>query len=139
MEGRDLERGGGPTWLTGTYDPQLNLLYWGAGNPNPDWDGESRPGDNLYTGSLLALDPDTGTLKWHFQYTPHDTHDWDANEVPVLADLTMNGRPRKVVMMANRNGFFYINDRGDRRVHPRAAVRAHDVGERDRQGRPAGR
>jgi alcohol dehydrogenase (cytochrome c) len=104
-------RGGGPTWLTGTYDPQLNLLYWGTGNPNPDWDGESRPGDNLYTGSLVALDPDTGTLKWHFQYTPHDTHDWDANEVPVLADLTINGRPRKVVMMANRNGFFYVNDR----------------------------
>jgi alcohol dehydrogenase (cytochrome c) len=89
----------------------LNLLYWGVGNPNPDWDGESRPGDNLYTGSLIALDPDTGTLKWHFQYTPHDTHDWDANEVPVLADLTVNGRMRKVVMMANRNGFFYINDR----------------------------
>ncbi len=104
-------RGGGPTWLTGTYDPQLNLLYWGTGNPNPDWNGESRPGDNLYTGSLLALDPDTGTLKWHFQYTPHDTHDWDANEVPILADLTVNGRSRKVVMMANRNGFFYINDR----------------------------
>ncbi len=105
------QRGGGPTWLTGTYDPELNLLYWGVGNPNPDWDGESRPGDNLYTGSLVALDPDTGTLKWHYQYTPHDTHDWDANEVPVLADLTIGGRPRKVVMMANRNGFFYVNDR----------------------------
>ncbi|HEY1911712.1 MAG TPA: PQQ-dependent dehydrogenase, methanol/ethanol family [Vicinamibacterales bacterium] len=105
------QRGGGPTWLTGTYDPALNLLYWGVGNPNPDWDGESRPGDNLYTGSLVALDPDTGKLKWHYQYTPHDTHDWDANEVPVLADLTIGGRPRKVVMMANRNGFFYVNDR----------------------------
>ena len=104
-------RGGGPTWLTGTYDPALNLLYWGTGNPNPDWDGESRPGDNLYTGALVALDPDTGGLKWHFQYTPHDTHDWDANEIPVLADLTIGGRPRKVVMMANRNGFFYVNDR----------------------------
>ena len=110
-KGEIWQRGGGPTWLTGTYDPQLNLLYWGVGNPNPDWDGESRPGDNLYTGSLVALDPDTGALKWHFQYTPHDTHDWDANEVPVLADLTVNGRPRKVVMMANRNGFFYVNDR----------------------------
>jgi alcohol dehydrogenase (cytochrome c) len=104
-------RGGGPTWLTGTYDPALNLLYWGTGNPNPDWDGESRPGANLYTASLVALDPDSGTLKWHFQYTPHDTHDWDANEIPVLADLTIGGRPRKVVMMANRNGFFYVNDR----------------------------
>jgi len=110
-KGEIWQRGGGPTWLTGTYDPQLNLLYWGVGNPNPDWDGESRPGDNLYTGSLVALDPDTGKLKWHFQYTPHDTHDWDANEVPVLADLTINRRARKVVMMANRNGFFYVNDR----------------------------
>jgi len=105
------QRGGGPTWLTGTYDPAANLLYWGTGNPNPDWNGETRPGENLYTDSLLALDPDTGTLKWHFQFTPHDTHDWDANEVPVLADLTVNGRPRKVVMMANRNGFFYVLDR----------------------------
>ena len=104
-------RGGGPTWLTGTYDPALNLLYWGTGNPNPDWDGDSRPGDNLYTGSLVALDADSGKLKWHYQYTPHDTHDWDANEIPVLADLTINDRPRKVVMMANRNGFFYVNDR----------------------------
>ena len=110
-QGDIWRRGGGPTWLTGTYDPALNLLYWGTGNPNPDWDGESRPGANLYTDSLVALDPDTGTLKWHFQYTPHDTHDWDANEVPVLADLTIGGRLRKVVMMANRNGFFYVNDR----------------------------
>ena len=110
-QGEIWQRGGGPTWLTGTYDPQLNLLYWGVGNPNPDWDGASRPGDNLYTGSLVALDPDTGKLKWHYQYTPHDTHDWDANEIPVLADITVNGRPRKVVMMGNRNGFFYVNDR----------------------------
>jgi alcohol dehydrogenase (cytochrome c) len=110
-QGDTWQRGGAPTWLTGTYDPALNLLYWGTGNPNPDWDGESRPGANLYTDSLVALDPDTGRLKWHFQYTPHDTHDWDANEVPVLADLTIGGRPRKVVMMANRNGFFYVNDR----------------------------
>jgi alcohol dehydrogenase (cytochrome c) len=105
------QRGGAPTWLTGTYDAALNLLYWGTGNPNPDWDGESRPGENLYTDSLLALDPDTGALKWHFQFTPHDTHDWDANEIPVLADLTIAGRPRKVVLFANRNGFFYVLDR----------------------------
>jgi alcohol dehydrogenase (cytochrome c) len=104
-------RGGGPTWLSGTYDPALNLLYWGTGNPNPDWNGEVRAGDNLYTDSLLALDPDSGTLKWHFQFTPHDTHDWDANEIPVLADLTIGGAARKVVMMANRNGFFYVLDR----------------------------
>jgi alcohol dehydrogenase (cytochrome c) len=105
------QRGGAPTWLSGTYDPALNLLYWGTGNPNPDWDGESRPGDNLYADSLLALDPDTGKLKWHFQFTPHDTHDWDANEIPVLADLTIDGRARKVVLFANRNGFFYVLDR----------------------------
>lgn len=105
------QRGGGPTWLTGTYDPSLNLLYWGTGNPNPDWDGELRPGDNLYTGSLIALDPDTGKLRWHFQFTPHDTHDWDANEIPVLADLTVGGRLRKAVIMANRNGFYYVLDR----------------------------
>src|SRR6185295_15479472 len=95
-QGEIWQRGGGPTWLTGTYDPALNLLYWGTGNPNPDWDGLSRPGENLYTDSLLALDPDTGTLKWHFQFTPHDTHDWDANEVPVLADLRLGGQLRKV-------------------------------------------
>jgi alcohol dehydrogenase (cytochrome c) len=106
-----LERGGAPTWLTGTYDPDLNLLYWGTGNPNPDWDGDGRPGDNLYSGALLALDPDDGTLKWHYQFTPHDTHDWDANQVPVIANLTIEGQPRKVVMVANRNGFFYVIDR----------------------------
>jgi alcohol dehydrogenase (cytochrome c) len=105
------QRGGGPTWLTGTYDPALNLLYWGTGNPNPDWNGDNRKGDNLYTGSLLALDPDTGALKWHFQFTPHDTHDWDANGIPVLADLPIDGRTRKVVLFANRNGFFYVLDR----------------------------
>jgi alcohol dehydrogenase (cytochrome c) len=110
-QGDIWQRGGGPTWLTGTYDPALNLLYWGTGNPSPDWDGTVRPGDNLYTGSLVALDADTGTLKWHYQYTPHDTHDWDANEIPVLADLMIRDRPRKVVIMANRNGFFYVNDR----------------------------
>ena len=104
-------RGGGPTWQTGTYDPDLNLIYWGTGNPNPDFYGADRSGDNLYTNSLVALDADTGTLKWHFQFTPHDEHDWDANQVPVLADLNIAGRSRKVVMIANRNGFFYVLDR----------------------------
>jgi alcohol dehydrogenase (cytochrome c) len=106
-----LERGGAPTWLTGTYDPELNLIYWGTGNPNPDWDGSHRQGDNLYAASVIALNPDTGKLAWHFQYTPHDTHDWDANQVPVLADLRLNGQTRKVLMQANRNGFFYLLDR----------------------------
>jgi len=105
------ERGGGPTWLTGTYDPQLNTLYWGTGNPNPDFYGADRKGDNLYTNSLIALDADKGTLKWHFQFTPFDEHDWDANQIPVLARLTIDGKPRDVVMVANRNGFFYVLDR----------------------------
>jgi len=102
-----LERGGGTTWMTGTYDPELNMLYWGTGNPNPDYYGADRKGDNLYTNSLVALDAATGALKWHYQFTPHDTHDWDANQVPVLADWP----DRKVVMQANRNGFFYVLDR----------------------------
>jgi len=85
------ERGGGPTWLTGTFDPELNLLYWGTGNPNPDFYGADRQGDNLYTNALIALDVATGTLRWHFQFTPHDEHDWDANQIPVLADLTVKG------------------------------------------------
>src|SRR5688500_3893725 len=106
-----LPRGGGATWVTGSYDPELNLLYWGTGNPNPDYYGGDRLGDNLYTASLVALDPDTGKLRWHYQFTPHDLHDWDSNHVPVLADLTIGGRPRKVVMVANRNGFFYTLDR----------------------------
>ena len=106
-----LPRGGGATWQTGSYDPETNLLYWGVGNPNPDYYGEDRKGDNLYTASLIALDADTGKLRWHFQFTPHDTHDWDSNHVPVLGDVTIDGRARKVVMVANRNGFFYTLDR----------------------------
>jgi alcohol dehydrogenase (cytochrome c) len=103
--------GGGSTWLTGSYDAELNLLYWGTGNPGPDYNGDVRPGDNLYSCSLLALDPDTGTLKWHFQLTPHDTRDWDATQVPVLLDAPVGGRPRKLVVMPSRNGFFYALDR----------------------------
>ena len=106
-----IARGGGGAWVTGSYDPELDLIYWGTGNPNPDYYGNDREGDNLYTCSLIALDPDTGLLKWYYQFTPHDTHDWDANHVPVLADLTIEGQVRKVVMMANRNGFFYVLDR----------------------------
>jgi alcohol dehydrogenase (cytochrome c) len=106
-----LPRGGGATWQTGSYDPELNLLYWGVGNPNPDYYGEDRKGANLYTASIVAIDADTGQLRWHYQFTPHDTHDWDSNHVPVLADVTIGGRARKVVMVANRNGFFYTLDR----------------------------
>ena len=106
-----LPRGGGATWMTGSYDPELNLIYWGTGNPNPDYYGLDRQGDNLYTASLIAVDADTGTLRWHFQFTPHDLHDWDSNHVPVLGDATIAGQPRKVVMVANRNSFFYVLDR----------------------------
>ena len=106
-----FERGGGATWITGSYDPDLNLLYWGIGNPNPLFYGGIRNGDNLYTASVVALDADTGRLRWHFQYTPHDEHDWDSNQVQVLADLTIGGRPRKTLITANRNGFFYVLDR----------------------------
>ena len=106
-----LARGGGGTWMTGSYDPELNLLYWGTGNPNPDYWGHGRLGDNLYTNSLVAIDADTGRLKWHYQFTPHDTHDWDSNHVPVLGTVTIGGADRKVVMVANRNGFYYALDR----------------------------
>jgi len=106
-----FERGGGATWITGSYDPELNTVYWGVGNPNPDFYGGNRKGDNLYTASVVALDPDTGKLRWHFQYTPHDEHDWDSNQIQVLADLTIGGKPRKTLVTANRNGFFYVLDR----------------------------
>ena len=103
--------GGAPTWVTGAYDPQANLVYWGTGNPSPDFVGDDRQGDNLYSDSILALDPDTGKLKWHFQFTPHDVLDMDANQVPVLLDAEFRGRPRKLVLFANRNGFYYVLDR----------------------------
>jgi alcohol dehydrogenase (cytochrome c) len=110
-KGDSWKRGGAPTWVTGTYDPALNTLYWGTGNPGPQMYGANRLGDNLYSDSLLALDPDTGTLKWYFQFTPHDVHDWDSTHVPILIDETIGAQPRKLVAVANRNGFFYILDR----------------------------
>lgn len=106
-----LARGGGTTWMTGSYDPELDLLYWGTGNPNPDYYDADRPGDNLYTASILAVEGATGRLRWHYQFTPHDTHDWDSNHVPVLAERLIDGTMRRVVMVANRNGFFYMLDR----------------------------
>jgi PQQ-dependent dehydrogenase (methanol/ethanol family) len=105
------EWGGAATWLNGTYDPGLNLLYWTTGNPWPDFYGGARHGDNLYSDSLLALDPDTGKLKWYFQFTPHDTHDWDAQAWPMLLDTVYAGRPRKLLMHPNRNGYLYLLDR----------------------------
>jgi alcohol dehydrogenase (cytochrome c) len=104
-------RVGGSSWITGTYDPDLNLVYWGTGNPGPDMNGDVRPGDNLYTCSLIAFDPDTGKMKWHFQFTPHDTHDWDAVADTMLVDLNIGGRKVKAVVQANRNGYFYALDR----------------------------
>jgi alcohol dehydrogenase (cytochrome c) len=109
--GDSWKTGGGSTWLTGSYDPELKTLYWTTGNPGPDWNGDNRPGDNLYTCSLLALNPDDGSIKWHFQFTPHDTHDWDAVQNVILFDSQVNGRPRKLVAQANRNGFYYVLDR----------------------------
>jgi alcohol dehydrogenase (cytochrome c) len=106
-----LEWGGAATWLSGTYDPATNTLYWTTGNAWPDFNGVWREGDNLYTSSLLALDLDTGKKKWHFQFTPHDTHDWDAQSWPILLDIDIEGKPRKAVLHANRNGFFYVLDR----------------------------
>ena len=109
-------RGGGSIWVTGTYDPEQNLVFFGAGNPGPGYYSAVREGDNLYTGSVVALDADKGQLKWHFQFTPHDVHDWDSTQVPVLADLTINNQPRKTLLFANRNGFFYVLDRTNGRM-----------------------
>lgn len=105
------KHGGGTTWMPGTYDPELNTIYWGTSNPSPDFEGTVRPGDNLYTNCVLALDPDTGKLKWHFQFTPHDLYDYDATETPVLVDMEYKSAPRKLLLEANRNGFVYILDR----------------------------
>ncbi|MBI1357932.1 MAG: PQQ-dependent dehydrogenase, methanol/ethanol family [Acidobacteria bacterium] len=110
-KGSVLPHGCGGTWLTGTYDAELDTLYWPVGNPCPDMNGDEREGDNLYSDSMLALDPDTGKLKWHYQYTPHDEFDWDANQTPVLVDRDWQGKPRKLLLHANRNGFFYVLDR----------------------------
>jgi alcohol dehydrogenase (cytochrome c) len=103
--------GGGPIWMTGTYDPDLNLTYWGTGNPGPDWNPAQRPGDNLYTDSALAIDPDTGKMKWYFQFTPNDPYDYDSVQVPVLVDMNYRGRPAKLMLWGNRNGYFYVLDR----------------------------
>ncbi len=109
--GDSWKTGGGATWLTGSFDPELNLLYWGIGNPAPDFYGDDRLGDNLYTESVVALDADTGELKWYFQFTPHDVHDWDAVEIPILVDAEYQGKQRKLLTHADRNGFYYVLDR----------------------------
>ena len=110
-EGDDWEHGGASVWITGSFDPELNLTYWGVGNPGPDWNAGQRPGDNLFSDSVIALDADTGELEWYFQFTPNDGYDYDAVQVPVLADMVWRGEPKKVMMWANRNGYFYVLDR----------------------------
>jgi alcohol dehydrogenase (cytochrome c) len=109
--GADWEHGGGAVWMTGSYDPELNLTYWGTGNPGPDFNAEQRQGDNLYADSVLALDPDTGKMKWYFQFSPHDPYDYDSVQVPVLANADWQGSARKLMYWGNRNGFFYVLDR----------------------------
>lgn len=110
-EGDDWEHGGASVWITGSFDPELNLTYWGVGNPGPDWNAGQRPGDNLFSDSVIALDADTGELEWYFQFTPNDGYDYDSVQVPVLADMIWRGEPKKVMMWANRNGYFYVLDR----------------------------
>jgi alcohol dehydrogenase (cytochrome c) len=111
--GDDWEHGGAPAWITGSYDPELNLTYWGIGNPGPDWNAAQRPGDNLYSDAVVALNADTGELVWHFQFTPNDGYDYDSVQVPVLVDMPWNGQPRSLMLWANRNGYFYVLDRTD--------------------------
>ena len=109
--GESWKTGGAAVWNAGAYDPETNLVFFGTGNPAPDWDGRTRLGDNLYSNCVVALDPDTGELKWYYQFTPHDELDYDSTQVPVLADIEWRGEPRKVILWANRNGIFYVIDR----------------------------
>jgi alcohol dehydrogenase (cytochrome c) len=110
-DGDSWKSGGGPAWVTGSYEAATDLLYWGVGNPSPNYLGEIRLGDNLYTNSVVALHASTGKLAWHFQFTPHDERDWDSNQTPILADLVVGGARRSVLCTANRNGFYYVLDR----------------------------
>jgi len=132
--------GGGSIWVTGSYDPELNLTYWGVGNPGPDWNNEQRPGDNLYTDSVVALDADTGTLRWHFQFTPNDPYDYDSVQVPVLIDMNWRGpadNVAKLLVWANRNGFFYALDRATGRfLSGNPFVKVNWASALDERGRP---
>jgi alcohol dehydrogenase (cytochrome c) len=110
-EGDSWKYGGATTWNTGSYDPETNTIFWGTGNPAPDWNGDARKGDNLYSCSLLAIDANTGKMKWYFQFSPHETHDWDAAEPPILFDATIDGKMRHLVAQADRNAFYYVLDR----------------------------
>ena len=135
--GDSWKTGGVGVWNAGAYDPETNLVFFGTGNPAPDWDGSTRLGDNLYSDSVVALDADTGKLKWHYQFTPHDELDYDSTQVPVLADIQWQGKPRKVMLWANRNGVMYVLDRVDRRVPQGQAVREDQLARRLRRQGPA--
>ena len=131
------KHGGGSVWVTGSYDPALNQTYWGVGNAGPDWNADQRPGDNLYTDSVVALDADTGRLKWHYQFTPHDRYDYDSVQVPVLADITWRGTPVKAMVWANRNGNFYVLDRETGRfLAGKPFVKVNWMDTFDERGRP---
>jgi alcohol dehydrogenase (cytochrome c) len=112
-KGDTWKSGAGATWLTGSYDPESDTLFWAVGNPGPDIDADVRRGDNLFSCSVVALDPATGRRNWHYQFTPADSHDWDATEDIVLVDRLWHGQQRKLVLQANRNGMFYVLDRGN--------------------------
>jgi alcohol dehydrogenase (cytochrome c) len=130
------KHGGGSIWLTGSYDPELNLTYWGVGNPGPDWNNAQRPGDNLYTASVVALDADTGRLRWHYQFTPNDPYDYDAVQIPVLVD-NWGGARVKVMAWANRNGNFYVLDRATGRfLLGKPFVKVNWMSTFDEKGRP---
>ena len=135
--GDSWKTGGATTWVTGSYDPELDLLYWGTGNPGPDYDGTVRAGDNLYSDSVIALEPSTGKFKWHFQFTPHDVNDMDSNQVPVLVDAVWQGKPRKLMLFANRNGFYYVLDRATGEfLHATPFARQNWAKGIDAKGRP---
>jgi len=112
-QGKELDHGGAPTWFTGSYDPELDMVYWPTGNPSEEYNGDQRPGDNLYSDCVLALDRKTGKLKWHYQFTPHDLWDWDATETSVMVNAEWQGAQRKLMLHADRNGFFYVFDRSN--------------------------
>ena len=136
-QGDAWKNGGGSIWVTGSYDPDLNLTYWGVGNPGPDWNPDQRPGDNLYTDSVVALDADTGALKWHFQFTPNDAYDYDSVQVPVLVDMNWRGPAAKLMLWANRNGFFYVLDRVTGRfLSGTPFVKVNWASHLDERGRP---
>ena len=135
--GESWKTGSATSWVTGVNDPESNTVYWGTGNPGPDWNGDVRKGDNLYSDCLIALDPDTGIKKWHFQYTPHDMNDWDSTQTPTLVDSVVHGQARKMVVLANRNGFYYALDRVTGKfIDGRAYVKQSWATGLDESGRP---